>query len=123
MRIYKNRAFAKFSRKEGISDAKLAEVARNIEQGKIDVDYGGGVIKQRIARSGEGKSGGYRAIIFYRQGEMSFFVHGFAKNDKANLSKAEERLYKEAAQIVLATSETDLARYIERGIYTEIIKR
>ena len=50
MRIFKNKRFAKFARNEGIDDAKLCEVVRDAEAGKIAADYGGGVIKQRIAR-------------------------------------------------------------------------
>lgn len=69
MKIYKNKWFAKFARKEKIADSKLCEAVHNAERGLIDADYGGGVIKQRIARENEGKSGGYR----------SFFVYGFPK--------------------------------------------
>jgi len=57
MRIFKNKAFAKFARKEQISDAKLWEAVTAAEKGNLDADYGGGVIKQRIARTNQGKSG------------------------------------------------------------------
>ena len=60
VRIFKNKRFARFASQEGIDDSKLREAVRDAEAGKIDADYGGGVIKQRIARPGEGKSGGYR---------------------------------------------------------------
>ncbi len=73
MRIFKNKWFARFARKEGISEAKLREVVKDAEAGNIDADYGGGVIKQRIARSNEGKSGGYRSVILYRRGDKAFF--------------------------------------------------
>ena len=46
-------------RQENFDDAKLIEAVQNIEDGLIDADYGGGMIKQRIARDGGGKSGGY----------------------------------------------------------------
>ena len=49
----------------------------------------GGVIKQRIARTGQGKSGGFRAIVLFRSQEWSFFVHGFAKSDTDNLRQDE----------------------------------
>ncbi len=77
MKVYKSKWFAKFARKERIVDAKLCEAVRNAEHGLIDADYGGGVIKQRISRPNEGKSGGYRSIILFRKGEISFFVYGF----------------------------------------------
>jgi hypothetical protein len=50
-------------------------------------DLGGGVIKQRIARPGQGKSGGFRMLIVFRAGTRAIFVHGFAKNEKDNIEK------------------------------------
>ncbi len=67
MRIFKNKWFAKFAKKEGISDEKLIQAVGEVDEGSVDADYGGGVIKQRIARPQEGKSGGYRTIFLYRK--------------------------------------------------------
>ena len=120
MRIFKNKRFAKFARQEGIGDAKLCEVVRDAEAGKIGADYGGGVIKQRIARPGEGKSGGYRSVILYRQGERAFFVYGFPKSERENLGKAEERAFKELAKITLAFSDDELRKLIKTGTYQEV---
>ena len=66
LRIFKGKSFVRFARKEVIGDRELCRVARDIERGRIDADLGGGVIKQRLSRPNEGKSGGYRAIILYR---------------------------------------------------------
>ena len=94
LRIFKNKEFSKFARKEKISDEKLIEAVRNADAGLVDANYGGGVIKQRIARPGEGKSGGYRSIVLYRKGEKAFFVYGFSKNEQDSITKAEERDFK-----------------------------
>ena len=91
VRIFKNRWFAKFAKKEGISDAKLCKAVKDAEVGKIDADYGGGVIKQRIARPNEGKSGGYRSVILYHRDNRAFFVYGFPKNERENIDDAEEQ--------------------------------
>ena len=91
MRIFKSKWFAKFAKDEGISDAVLCGAVKDAEAGLIDADYGGELIKQRIARPNEGKSGGYRTIILYRRGDKAFFVYGFAKNKQDNINKAEER--------------------------------
>ena len=85
VRVFKSKRFAKFARKERISDASLCKAVKNADAGLIDADYGGGVIKQRIARPNEGKSGGYRSIILFRRGVRSFFVFGFAKSEQANI--------------------------------------
>ncbi len=67
-RFFANRWFAKFAAKEKISDATLADAVRRAESGLIDADLGSGLIKQRIARQGRGKSGGYRSILIFRSG-------------------------------------------------------
>ncbi len=120
MRIFKNKAFAKFARKEQISDAKLWEAVTAAERGNIDADYGGGVIKQRIARTNQGKSGGYRAIIYYRQAYKAFFVYGFSKNTRDNIEDDEERELKRQAKIVFALSNEQLLKLLENGTYQEV---
>ncbi|MGV2388440.1 MAG UNVERIFIED_CONTAM: type II toxin-antitoxin system RelE/ParE family toxin [Microcystis novacekii LVE1205-3] len=95
MRIFKNKWFTKFAKKENISDAKLWETIEDVESGRIDADYGGGVIKQRLSRTNEGKSSGYRSIILYRRNDKAFFVYGFAKSERENIDKDEERGFKD----------------------------
>ena len=89
MQVFKNKAFIRFALKAGIGDAVLCEAIWDAMQGLIDADLGGGVIKQRIARPGQGKSGGFRTLIVFRSGGTAFFVHGFAKNEKDNIGKDE----------------------------------
>ena len=120
VRVFKSKRFAKFARKERLSDVRLCEAVKNVEQGQIDADYGGGVIKQRIARPGEGKSGGYRSIILFRRGERAFFVYGFAKNDQANIDASDERDLKELAKALLAASVDDLKKLVEQGEFVEV---
>ena len=91
-----------------------------MDAGKIDAEYGGGVIKQRIARPGEGKSGGYRSIILYRQGDKAFFVYGFSKNERQSIDKTEERAFKELAKITFAFSVEELSTLIKTGAYKQV---
>ena len=120
MRIFKNKYFAKFARKERIDDAKLREVVKEADAGNVAADYGGGVIKQRIARPNEGKSGGYRSIIYYRQGDKAFFVYGFSKKDRDNISDDEEREFKRQAKMTLTLSDEQILRLLENGTYQEV---
>jgi len=120
MRIFKNERFAKFAKKERISDAKLCEVVKDIEAGKIDADYGGGVIKQRIARPNEGKSGGYRTIILYRMGDKAFFVYGFPKSEQENIDEVEERGLKKLAKEVFSLSDGEIAKMVKKGAFKEV---
>lgn len=121
MRIFKNRGFIKFTHKERISDKKLIEVVKDIKTGKIDSNYGGGVIKQRIARANEGKSGGYRSIILFRQGKRAFFVYGFSKKDLENITDVQEKAFKVLAKNTLYLDDTEISKLIENGTYQEVI--
>lgn len=90
------------------------------EKGLIDADLGGGVIKQRIARKGRGKSGGYRTIIFFRSGELAFFIYGFAKSSRDNIETDELADYKKLATLYLALSDKQLNTLIENDALTEV---
>ncbi len=120
MRLYKSKWFVRFAKKERISDAKLSTAIENAEKGLIDADYGDGLIKQRISRPGEGKSGGYRSIILFRKGERSFFVYGFAKSDQDDIDISDERDFKELAAVLLNASDEQLADLLESGKYQEV---
>ena len=120
MRIFKSRWFQRFARKEGISDAGLREAVARAEKGQIDADLGGEVIKQRIARPGQGRSKGYRTIILFRRGAKAFFEYGFSKSQRANINDEEEAQFKEAAKRVLALTEKHLAELLKRGDFVEV---
>ena len=121
MRVFKNKSFARFSRKAGISDAVLCGAVAAASRGLIDADLGGGVIKQRIARQGEGKSGGFRTIILFRIHERAFFVHGFAKNERDNIRDDELDTFKMLAAMMMAYDDDSLAKAIENGTLTEVM--
>ena len=57
MRVYKLKAFARFQRRERITDRALVKAVQSAEQGLVGANLGGGLIKQRVARPGQGKSG------------------------------------------------------------------
>ena len=119
-RIFANRWFAKFAAKEKISDATLADAVHRAESGLIDADLGSGLIKQRIARQGGGKSGGYRSILIFRSGERAIFVFAFAKSAKANLSAAELKVYRKAASIMLELGDGEIETEVEAGRLVEV---
>jgi hypothetical protein len=120
VRIFKNAWFERFARKQKIQDGMLREAIRRAEQGLIDADLGGGVIKQRVARPGQGRSGGYRTLILYRQSHRAFFVYGFAKSQQANVSDEEVAAFKKAAQHVLDIKDEQLSTLIANGQFSEV---
>jgi hypothetical protein len=120
VRIFKSKPFMRFARRAQLSDVDLAKAIGDAERGIIDADLDGGVIKQRIARTGGGKSGGYRTIILFRRGDRAYFVHGFAKNDKDNISEAELADFKILAHILLAFTDAELSHAVKSGLMAEI---
>jgi hypothetical protein len=93
--------FTRFASKEGITDDELKEAVNRLETGQA-ADLGGGVYKVRVARPGEGKSGGYRVIVFFRSEERTFFAYGYAKSRRANIDEKELRIFKDDAKDQLA---------------------
>ena len=119
-KVFKTRWFERFARKEKIPDPALIDAVARAEKGQVDADLGGGVIKQRIARPGRGKSGGYRTIIFFRRGERAVFAYGFAKSDRANIDDDEEKQFKEAARYVLQLTEKQIEALVKNGHFVEV---
>ena len=105
MRIFKNAWFNRFADKEGITDGELKDAVNRLEAGQADADLGGGVYKVRVARPGEGKSGAYRVIVFFRSEERTFFVYGFAKSDRGNINEGDLRAFKAEAKYELSLTD------------------
>ena len=120
MQTFKTKAFARFAGREGLEDAALCEAVRRARDGLIDADLGGGVIKQRIARKGGGRSGGFRTIVLFRRGELAFFVYGFAKSDRDNLRRDELETYRLLADEYLALDKGGLAAAQAAGAIVEV---
>jgi hypothetical protein len=119
-RIFKTKWFQRCARKEQIDDGTLLEAVTRAEKGLIDANRGGGVIKQRIARPGQGKSGGYRTVIVFRHEHRAVFTYGFAKSERANIERDEEKEFKVAAKHILAVTEKQLAEIVSRGDFVEV---
>ena len=106
MAVYKTRWFDRWARKEGLSTASLCAAVNEMSDGLIDADLGGGLVKKRIGRLGQGKSGGYRTLVATNKGIRWVFVFGFPKNERSNIDKDEtEALKKLAAHLLSLTAQ------------------
>lgn len=112
--------FARFARKARIREMDLWETACLANAGLIDADLGGGVIKQRIARAGEGKSGGSRSIILFRFKGRAVFVFGFEKKNLGNIKTNELETFRELADVILGYSDAEMAARVADGALIEI---
>jgi hypothetical protein len=119
-RVFVTKPFARFARKEEIADGELCAAIRLAETKGPDADLGGGIIKQRVAREGKGKSGGYRTLIAYRNETRAIFIYGFAKSDLGNITAQELKALKKLAKILLAYDEQEIKQSLATGVLREV---
>ncbi|GHU04529.1 addiction module toxin RelE [Spirochaetia bacterium] len=120
MRIFRNKTFSRYARKEGITDDELRALVPLLEANAPDYSLGGEVYKIRVPRPGEGKRGGYRVFVYFRNGERTSFSHGLAKSDLANISDRELANLKASAKTFLSSTENELAKLVKNGDLIEI---
>ena len=120
MRVFKTKEFARFTRRESLGDPLLCEAVNRADAGLIDADLGGGLIKQRVARPGQGRRGGYRTLMAFRSAARTVFVYGFAKSERGNIGAAELEFWRRAAGAFLAMDETRLRAMTEARELMEI---
>ena len=120
MRIFKTKWFARYARRERIEDWSLREAVLRAEQGLVDADLGGNVIKQRVARTGQGRSGGYRIVVAVRFKARAVFLYGFAKSERDNIDDSELATLREIAAAWLAAGTQEIERAIAEGVLQEV---
>lgn len=118
--FYLTKEFARLARRSHLPDKSLIEAIDRAEEGMVDAELGGGLIKQRVARPGKGRSGGFRTIIVYRRATRAIFLHMFAKNEKANLSEVELAELKEIAKPLMRLGDEQLRKLAASREWREI---
>jgi hypothetical protein len=101
-KIFKHHIFHQWMCAEGLSDEALKKAIDEIEKGLYETNLGSGLYKKRIAREGQGKRGSYRTLIAFKYQEKAFFIYGFAKNARDNISTREKKLYRKLAKDLLS---------------------
>lgn len=120
VRVFKTKGMTRYTRREKIADADLLETIDRAKRGLIDADLGGGLIKQRIARKGQGKSGGYRVIVAYREQHRVVFLYGFAKSDLDNISSNQLEAFRTLGASWLSANTVTIQQAIDEGELQEI---
>jgi hypothetical protein len=120
VQILKTKGLVRFARRERITDTSLREAIERAERGLIDADLGGGLIKQRLARPGQGRSGGFRVIVAYRAKGRAVFLYGFAKNERDNIDPDELQVFRTIGANWLAANAATITQAIEDGDLQEI---
>jgi hypothetical protein len=118
MRAFKNTWFTRYADKNEISDEDLKDVVNILEAGLADA--GGGVYKVRFARKGEGKRGGYRVVLFFKETDKIFFEYCFAKSERENIKKEELKFFRKSARIKLSMTTEQIESAINAKELIEI---
>ena len=117
-RVFKTRYFNR--QMKSLDDSALCAAVQEMMQGLIDADLGGYIVKKRVALPGRGKSGGARTIVATKKGKRWFFIFGFAKNDKANITASELERLQSFASDLLSLSDKLLDEVVKEGKLVEI---
>lgn len=91
-----------------------------MEQGLIDADLGGGIVKKRVALPGRGKSGSTRTLVATNKSNRWFFVFSFEKNERDNISDKELEALKDIATDLLKLTSNELDVHVESRAINEI---
>lgn len=110
MVFYKTKWFARWARKQGLTTTSLCTAISEMMAGIYDADLGGGLVKKRIARTGQGKSGGFRTLIATNKENRWFFLYGFPKNERSNIDRDEEEALKKLAEHLLSLTDEALGK-------------
>ena len=120
MKQLMTKQFSKWASKQQIPKNELKKSLQEVKAGNFEANLGGQIYKKRIRFQGKGKSGSGRTIVCYRKKDRIIFIHGFAKNEKSNLTKKELAGFKEFAQILLGFSPKAIKRAIKNGDFIEV---
>jgi hypothetical protein len=120
MRIFKTRVFTRWARKENVTDEIICKAIKEIQTGLVDADLGSNLYKKRVALRGRGKRGSARTLLAYQVSEKAFFIYGFMKNEKENISPKELKAIKLIATNLLSYNEEALQAAIKAGELKEV---
>ena len=120
VKIYGTRYFSRWQRKEKLLDARLREAIEELMAGLHDGNLGAHVYKKRIAQSGRGKRGSYRTIIACKLFDQAFFMYGYPKNERDNISPKELEAYRDTAKLFLDMKIEQIESLLRSGDLTEV---
>lgn len=119
-RIFMTRAFARWLRRSSVAEAALSVAVAEMSAGLVDADLGGGVLKKRVPVPGRGKRGGARTLVATNRGDRWFFMFGFEKNERSNITQRELEVLQALAATLLGFSTRELDAQLKQKLLKEI---
>jgi hypothetical protein len=113
MQIFKTKLFARWAKDEGLTDQSLVAAVKEMNSGLVDAILGGNVYKKRIAKAGKGKSGSYRTLLAIKFQDKAFFLYGFSKNQRSNVSPKELLALKRLASELFSYNESQIKKAVD----------
>ena len=120
MRIFATRVFSRLDVTRELGDADLIAAVAEMNDGLWGVNLGGQVYKKRVALAGRGKSGGARTLVAFKSDDRAFFMYGFSKNQRSNITNKEKKALKLMARELLGYSDNQLRQALKHGALIEI---
>lgn len=120
MVVLKRRDFAKWQAGENLPDNALCDAVAEMENGLVDAGLGGSLYKKRVARSGRGKSSGYRTLLSAKSGDSYVFLIGFAKSARANITAQEKKALRYAGKVFLGLPPDAMVLALRAGTLEEV---
>lgn len=106
------RWFERWAKKNGVDASMLCTAVKETTAGLVVADLGAGLVKKRVARAGQGKSGGFRTLVATNKGDRWIFVYGFPKNARSNIDRDEEEGLKKLASHLLGLTPQGIAKAV-----------
>lgn len=119
-RLFRIKTFSRWMTKSNLTDKDLLKAVVEMNQGLIDANLGGNILKKRISIGHQGKQGGARTIVATNFLNHWFFLFAFAKNEKSNIDKSELKYFQEVAKSLLELSSKQLDTLVKAKELTEI---
>lgn len=120
MQVFKTKAFARWAKKERISDKALLNSVAEISNGLVDACLGAYIYKKRVAQQGQGKRGSWRTVLAFKAKEKAFYILGYSKNEKTNLTEHELVALKKLAKDIMAYTENDIQSLLKHKELIEV---
>ena len=118
--VFKTRTFVRWMKKTELTDNELAQAVKEMASGLIDADLGHGLYKKRVALPGRGKRGGARTLVATNKDDRWFFLFGFEKNERANISRKEKEALQKLASDFLSLGDEQIAALIANAEIVEL---